>query len=284
MSTSKREPKAPDLEKAKESFGEFLSTIASLRHPETGCPWDNEQSHESLTKYMIEEAYEASEAMSSGDPKEISDELGDVLLQVVLNSQVALDEGNFSIVDVIDLINSKMRRRHPHVFGSASRDKNEIKKTWQKIKAEERGSSEEDAKKGIFESAKVHKVRPANLQAHKIGEIARRIDFDWKNLGDILSTFNSEVSELNEALSNGTDSKENLENIYDELGDVYFSLSQLSRHLGVNGEMIAQRGNQKFLRRFASLEKLAASKGVDVEDTDLSTLERLWAEAKSLER
>lgn len=281
MKKNRRVPKQPDLDLAKKKFCDFLETVAALRHPETGCPWDNEQNHKTLTKYMIEEAYEAAEAMSGDEPDAIADELGDVLLQVVLNSQVALDEGTFSITDVINLIDSKMRRRHPHVFAKASRDKEDIKKSWQKIKSEEAAlkSKKEDFVEGIFRAAKVHKVRPANLQAHKIGELAKTIDFDWKNLTDVLSAFESEVQELKEAIENKNDPN----HIHDELGDVYFTLSQLSRHLGINGEMVAQRGNQKFLDRFAKLEELAVQKSINVREAKSEILENLWIEAKSTE-
>lgn len=273
---NKREAKKPDLEQAAKKFVEFLETIAALRHPETGCPWDNEQSHESLTKYMLEEAYEASEAMTSGISNNIKEELGDVLLQVVLNSQIGLDEGNFSILEVIDSINSKMRRRHPHVFADASRDKSDIKETWQRIKAEEAGDKDFESK-GVFEKAKVHKVRPSNLQALKIGEIAKRIDFDWKKPDEVLSQFNSEVKELNDELQKGA---YNSDELLDELGDVYFTLSQLTRHLGHNPEMISQRGNEKFLKRFKDLEKIAKEEGLDVERSSSEQLERLWKKAK----
>ena len=140
----------------------------------------------------------------------------------------------------------------------------------------ERGE-EEDKEKGVFEKAKVFKVRPANLQAHKIGEIARTIDFDWESPKEVLEQFNSEVKELNEAFNIEGDASEEL---LDELGDVYFSLSQFIRHLGYNGEMIAQRGNEKFLKRFIQLEKIARSEVVDVANAGAEKLEKLWARAK----
>ena len=273
----KRSPKTPDIELAKKKFADFLETVAQLRHPETGCPWDNEQTHETLTKYMIEEAYEASEAMLNGT--NIAEELGDVLLQVVLNSQLAVDEGSFSIVDVIELVDSKMRRRHPHVFGTASREKDDIKKTWQSIKAAENKNAGIKKSEGIFGRAKVQKVRPSNLQAHKIGEIARTIDFDWKNIKDVLAQFNDEVRELNEELLKSTELRDDL---IDEIGDVYFSLSQLTRHLGLNGEAAAQRGNEKFLKRFEMLESLAKKENINVETAGSDILEDLWRQAKKL--
>lgn len=298
-----RKPAAPDYEKAKQAFEEFLKTVAALRHPETGCPWDNEQTHQSLVKYMLEEAYEASEVMDSISEDEggleLCGELGDVLLQVVLNSQLAVDEGRFSIVDVVESINSKMRRRHPHVFGSEEekkdRDKGAIKRNWQKIKAKERGDTSFDAK-GYFEKAKVAKVRPALLQSFKIGEVASRIEFDWNDAGEVFAQFKSEFLELERAfeayekepkksVSNNTSvdgsSHDTLKtNLKNEIGDVFFSLSQFCRHLGLNPEMMAERGNSKFLARFESVEKLAGEKGIGVEKATRDQLESLWQQAK----
>lgn len=281
-----RAPKKPDVDKAAQLFSEFLETVAALRHPETGCPWDNEQTHQSLTKYMLEEAYEAAEVMEEEklDGDELAGELGDVLLQVVLNSQLGVDHGTFSIVDVISSIDSKMKRRHPHVFGDgkSSRDKKDIKTTWVKIKEQEEieksGVAYVQKKKGIFESAKAHKVRPSTLQALKIGEIAKRIDFDWTTPGEVLAQFNSEVDELNQEYNK---SPAVTDDLLDEIGDVYFTLSQYCRKLGVNPEMVSQRGNRKFLNRFKKLESIAETKGVDPNSCGLELLEKLWKEAKS---
>lgn len=281
-----RTPKKPDIDKAAQLFSEFLDTVAALRHPETGCPWDNEQTHQSLTKYMLEEAYEAAEVMEQEklDCDDLAGELGDVLLQVVLNSQLGVDHGTFSIVDVISSINSKMRRRHPHVFGdgNSSRDKKDIKTNWAKIKEQEEieksGGTHVPKNKGIFESAKAHKVRPSTLQAHKIGEIARRIDFDWATPAEVLAQFNSEVDELNQEYNKSLAVTDHL---LDEIGDVYFTLSQYCRKLGVNPEMASQRGNEKFLNRFKKLESIAQTKGIDPNSCGLEKLEKLWKEAKS---
>lgn len=315
-----RSAKKPDLEKAKQVFGVFLETVASLRHPDTGCPWDNEQTHASLTKYMIEEAYEASDAMqrlsSYGEAdikdeqksetlqyeiKNLAEELGDVLLQVVLNAQLGLDGGAFSVVDVIENIDAKMKRRHPHVFGTdeekSQRDKNDIKKKWQDIKALEKGGSNPSSL-GVFERGKVAKVRPASLQANKIGEIARTIDFDWETLSEVFDQLDAELAELKEAVKraslNELSSKElsfkessrlseNPE-VQDELGDVFFTLAQLSRHIGLNPEMAAQRGNDKFLKRFRELENIAENKNQDVSTLGAKGLGELWLEAKNVSK
>jgi len=333
---------APDLVNAPEVFSEFLKTVAALRHPETGCPWDLEQNHRTLARFMIEEAYEASEQMTSGDGRsELCAELGDVLLQVVLNAQLASDDGRFSIVDVIKSIDSKMKRRHPHVFGNEEerrqRDLHSIKLNWIAIKEKEKEKEKDNDKcndeefekeehpqkareakasdhqldgfdqnfleksavpspftssaashslpeqqVGIFQISKVDKVFPAAIKAHKIGEIARRIRFDWKDPWEVLDKLESEISELRQAMHESRDDFAS-KCILDELGDVYFSINQLARHLGTNGEIASELGNQKFLARFKAVESLAVMKGISIEKCSQSVLEALWSEAKKNE-
>lgn len=282
----------PDLEDSKTAFSDFLKTVAALRHPETGCPWDLEQTHQSLARFMIEEAYEASEQMINPENlKKLCEELGDVLLQVVLNAQLALDQGQFSIGDVIRSINEKMMRRHPHVFGSeedkALKDIKKIKEKWNNIKASEQNNTNFATNQttspeliGIFSQAKIDKVHPAAIKAHKIGEIARRINFDWGNSFEVLEKLESEVAELREAMEINRKA-DNSKNIEEELGDVFFSANQLARHLGLNGESIAERGNLKFLKRFSHMEKIAFQRGIDLNKSSNQLLEVLWLEAKA---
>jgi MazG family protein len=282
----------PNLEDSKIAFSNFLETVAALRHPETGCPWDLEQTHQSLARFMIEEAYEASEQMiNPKNPKKLCEELGDVLLQVVLNAQLALDQEQFSIGDVIRSINEKMKRRHPHVFGSeedkTQKDLKTIKEKWVNIKAAEQRDGNLAANKttppeqtGIFSQAKIDKVHPAAIKAHKIGEIARRINFDWGNSFEVLEKLESEIAELREAMESNLKS-DNSKNVEEELGDVFFSANQLARHLGLNGESIAERGNLKFLNRFSLMEKLAFQRGIDLNRSSNQALENLWLEAKA---
>ena len=285
----------PNLEESKEAFAEFLKTVAALRHPETGCPWDLEQTHRSLARFMIEEAYEASEQLINGnETSKLCDELGDVLLQVVLNSQLALDQGHFSIGDVLRSINEKMKRRHPHVFGSeqdkTKRDLKTIKENWGIIKASE-GKKRDNASDqstaatpiGIFAQAKVDKVYPAAIKAHKIGEVARRINFDWTHSFEVLEKLESEVAELREAMENDRLEKDS-KNIEQELGDVFFSANQLARHLGLNGESAAEQGNLKFLKRFAQMEEIASLRGIDISESSNQILEALWKDAKNAQK
>ncbi len=252
---------------AHQAFADFMRTIAALRHPTTGCPWDREQNHRTLRRYMLEEAYEAADAMSAGDPRAICDELGDVLLQVVLNAQIASDEETFTLEDVIRGIDEKMVRRHPHVFGGAAGK-------WEEIKAAEKKALPPKAA-GTF--AEAEKKSPASAQAVKIGKIAKTIKFDWDHPTEVLAQLKSELVELEAEFAR----KEfDAAKTAAELGDVYFSLAQLCRHLDLDPETVAMDGNKKFLRRFEKLEGIAGAKGKVVAAMARDELEALWAEAK----
>jgi ATP diphosphatase len=253
----------------------LVRTIAALRHPETGCPWDLKQDHRTLRKYMIEEAYEASEAMALGDSKEICSELGDVLLQVVLNAQIAQDETTFDLVDVIKGIDEKMKRRHPHVFGSKEdrlESSEQVSEQWQEIKNKEKGSK----KVGLFKECESGHY-PASIQAAKIGKVANKVGFDWENPLQVFSKLKEEVGELEAEITTANPDPKKIE---DELGDVFFSLAQVSRHLGIDPEVAAHGGNIKFLNRFKKLEAIADEKGVDLKTAELDQLESLWQLAK----
>lgn len=270
----------------KKAFGELCQTIAALRHPTTGCPWDLEQTHATLRRYMLEEAYEAAEVMDPADPAKLKDELGDVLLQVVLNSQLATDASTFNIQDVIEGLDAKMRRRHPHVFGIDgnpndlhSRDRSKIKDMWQAVKAKE-NPAKNRAAAGVFSHLKAGTITPALHLTVSIGKVAQKIAFDWNTPTEVFDQLQSEVKELqHELVTNKSKAK-----IYEELSDVFFSLGQLCRHLDIDPEVCAMDGNKKFLTRFQSLESLAQSEGVDVPTAGTAILETLWKKAKALEK
>lgn len=270
----------PDLREAEKVFSDFVTTIAWLRDRERGCPWDLEQDHKTLRRYMVEEAYEAAEAMSGADTDEIRDELGDVLLQVVLNAQVAADAGTFSLADVIRSIDSKMRRRHPHVFDreGESLTSKQVRGNWDKIKATEK-QGKKTAPAGVFAGAE--KKHPATLQAFDIGKTASKIRFDWDSPVEVLQQLRSEMTELEAEFMGGTTDKAR---IASEIGDVFFSLAQLCRHLELDPETVAMDGNRKFLRRFARLEAIAAKEGIDVRAASRARLEELWVKAKKSEQ
>lgn len=272
-----------DFKPAAEAFQKFCETIARLRHPVDGCPWDLQQNHESLRRYMIEEAYEAARVMAGADKndhesRELCEELGDVLLQVVLNAQVAADRKSFKVEDVIRSIDEKMRRRHPHVFGSEAqrqeRQMDSIKSNWEVIKADEKKSKSgvSDSGEGFFSGIKGY---PSTIEAYEIGKRAAKIKFDWNSPAEVLAKLLSEVEELKEEWEKGDRSA-----LLAELGDIYFSLAQFSRHIGVDPEVIALDGNRKFLDRFSKVEALAKKRGIKIPDADQSTLEALWDEAK----
>ncbi|RZA26822.1 MAG: nucleoside triphosphate pyrophosphohydrolase [Proteobacteria bacterium] len=264
-------------EAAAKEFKNFVKTIAQLRHPTKGCPWDLEQTHESLRRYMIEEAYEAAETMlPSASAHDRTDELGDVLLQVVLNAQLQSDNKEGQITDVIRAINEKMIRRHPHVFapGDKSVSSDQVIEQWAIIKQKEKSK---DHKDGFFHKAK--KVHPALTQAFQIGKTAQKIDFDWHTTEEVAQQFESEWKELAHEMHTGDRSK-----IADELSDCFFSLAQLSRHLGFEPEDIAQRGNTKFIQRFELMEKIAKEQNHNIESLGQAGLELLWKEAKKRQK
>lgn len=276
-----------NLEDVKQAFGELCETIAALRDPQTGCPWDLEQTHASLRKYMIEEAYEATDVMDPVDYKKLKEELGDVLLQVVLNAQLATDAAQFSILEVTTGLDSKMRRRHPHVFGQTdnpesktSREKSDIKAKWDEVKALEKSQTPQDHSAGVFDQLKSGKLNPASRLAVEIGKLAKKISFDWSDPLEVFSQLESEVQELKEELRKTA----NKEKIAAEMGDLIFCVSQLCRHLDLDPEVCAVDGNKKFLRRFESLEQLAKQRKIDVQTAGTGLLESLWKEAKALEK
>lgn len=259
-------------------FAAFVETIAHLRHPTAGCPWDLKQTHESLRRYMLEEAYEASEAMGSGDDRHMAEELGDVLLQVVLNAQLGDDASRWSIEDVIDGIDTKMKRRHPHVFDAANAKADsaeEVLQQWSVIKEKEKGAKPKrifDDEKGVF---------PSLTQAYRIGKKAEKIAFDWDTPAQVFAQLESEVAELKIEMERKSQDAEALRA---ELGDVFFTLAQVCRHLGLDPETVAQDGNRKFLKRFAQVEDLAKERGVDLVAAPTAEKERLWQEAKRLKK
>lgn len=262
------------------AFSELVKTIARLRHPTKGCPWDLKQTHESLRHYMLEEAYEASAALAGSSAAHMLEELGDVLLQVVLNAQLAADNKTFTIVDVAKCINDKMLRRHPHVFNSdATENPNmiELHTQWERIKKEEKKSSSSDP--SLFKDES--KIFPSLLQAYKIGKRAKSIAFDWSQPDEVFAQFLSEVNELQEEWCK---SQKDPKAIREELGDVYFTLTQFARHMGWDAESVAQDGNSKFLKRFRVMETLAKEKNIFWDEASSETKEQLWREAKKKEK
>lgn len=261
---------------SQELFDHLCETVKALRDPETGCPWDLKQTHSSLCKYMLEESYEAVEAILSGDKASIIDELGDVLLQVVLHSQLAIDAGEFSIDEVVGGLTRKLVRRHPHVFDTKQNLSTEqVEANWESIKKSEKKELEPKNKSLLGDAKKISKVYPASKQAVAIGKKTSKVDFDWENVTDVIKKLESELEELKEAIN-----ETNQDKISDELGDVYFTLNQIARHLKVDPEVASYSGNLKFIGRFEKMEKILESKNMNLEQLSIEEKQSLWEEAK----
>lgn len=264
-------PKAP---KNLREFEGLLKVVEFLRGPD-GCPWDKEQTHQSLTRYAIEEAHELAEALDSGNQAEMREELGDVLLQVVLHSEIARQEGRFNIYDVIETISEKMVRRHPHVFGDVKAETSEeVLKNWSEIKAAEKGKDQ--AKPFTFD---MPAGIPALLRSQKIGEKTKKVAFDWENADQCWLKVKEELGELEEVLS---EKQRNVTRLEEELGDVLFSLAQLARHLNLDSEQCLRRTNTRFEKRFQRMQELVKEAGKSWDQISPTEKETYWKQAKKL--
>lgn len=260
---------------AHQDFDDFVATIAALRAPD-GCPWDREQTHESIAHNMIEEAYEAVDAIEAGDVSHLREELGDVLLQVVLQSQIAADAGEFTIDDVCRDVNAKMIRRHPHVFGeAAARSSAEVLDIWDAVKMAEKGAEDAEAAqpKGLLDG--VPTSFPALMQAQKISRKAVAAGFDWEDEDGVWEKVREEIEEFRAA------SPEDAEL---EFGDVLFSLVNVARWRHVDAENALRATCAKFRRRWGFMEGAAWAQGKSVADLSTDELEGLWQQAKLHER
>jgi MazG family protein len=246
--------------------------MARLRGPE-GCPWDREQTRESLKKYIIEEAYEVLEAIDRDDPEELAEELGDLLFQVVFQVRLADEMGLFSMDDVLEKIISKMKRRHPHVFGEAKvRDSREVLHNWELIKKDEKKD-----RRTIFDGIPV--TQPSLRRASRIQQRAATVGFDWPKLGPVMEKFREEVLELEAAVSSG-----DMADISRELGDVLFSAVNVARHTGVEAEDSLKEAIGRFLGRFEKVEEALARDGRSLKESSLEEMDALWDAAKGEEK
>src|SRR6266478_9999815 len=267
-------------------FEKLVAVQARLRAP-NGCPWDREQTHQSLRTYLIEEAYEVVEALESGNDAKFAEEMGDLLLQIVFHSQIASEEGRFTVAEVIREIHDKMIRRHPHVFGKThAKDSAEVLRNWEQIKAEERRSSnqgESVAGEGVPKKGSlldgVSRGLPATLEGFQLTRKASRIGFDWENAGGIFEKMGEETRELRNALNSGEPRK-----VEEELGDLLFAAVNLARFLKVDPEIALKKANAKFSRRFRSMEKLAREGGREFKNLPRGEMEELWDLAKRTEQ
>lgn len=247
-------------------FQRLLDVIARLRGP-GGCPWDRKQTHESLARHMVEEAHEAVDAIHQADWDHLSEELGDLLLQVVLHAQLGAEEGSFDIHDTLRIIIEKLLRRHPHVFGGAElKTPEEVIARWEHIKAEERGDS------SVLEG--VTQGLPALVYAFKLQSRAARIGFDWGHGEEVLPKLTEELDEIREVLRCGEGDLE------DELGDMLFTLVNVCRHYRVDPEVALRRASRKFAERFRKVEEMSRERGLHLEDMSLEELDSLWETSK----
>jgi nucleoside triphosphate diphosphatase len=266
-----------------ERFNELVSIMAQLRSPE-GCPWDREQTLSSLRPYLLEETYEALEALDNGDTAALCEELGDLLLEVVFLSRIAEESGSFSVADAIDAIVRKLIRRHPHVFGLDAKlsTPHEVRGKWEEMKASER--SHASTPTTILSG--VPKTLPSLLRAYEYGARAAAVGFDWVRPGDVVDKIEEEVRELREAVNLtdpgnlGNPGNQGNESIEEELGDLLFAVANLSRKLGVEPEAALRRANDKFLARFSEVERRITASGQRMQEKTLDELEATWQDVK----
>lgn len=247
-----------------------------LRDPQTGCPWDIEQSFKTIAPYTIEEAYEVSDAIEREAWDELKSELGDLLFQSYFHAQMAEDAGLFTHEDVVNAISEKMISRHPHVFGDENRDKSAEQQTvdWEVVKAAERAAKKQD---GVLDDVAL--ALPALLRAVKLQKRAARVGFDWPETTMVLDKIQEECRELVEAKDTLTQAE-----VKEEMGDLLFVMANLARHLGVEPEEALRDTNAKFTRRFRSIEAALAEMGKRPEDSTLEEMDQLWDASKAAEK
>lgn len=252
------------------SFESFAEIVAHLRAPD-GCPWDKEQTHETLRKHLLEESYEAITAIDSGDFADMREEFGDLLLQIYLQSQIANEEGQFNVNQVVHGIHSKIVRRHPHVFGDVKLDGVDgVLANWERLKEKERGKKKDG--KGLLDGVPV--ALPALEQAQEYQDRAARVGFDWPEIEGVLDKITEEIAEVR----NATNERE----LTAELGDLLFALVNLARWKKVDSESALRGTNAKFKKRFAYVELGAQKQGRNLSDLSLEQMDGLWNEAKKL--
>jgi ATP diphosphatase len=244
--------------------------MKALRTPVTGCPWDLEQNFETIAPYTIEEAYEVADAISRGSRADLCEELGDLLLQSVYHSQMAEEEGSFTFDDVVEAVNAKMIRRHPHVFGDEQARSAELAKTfWEDNKAQERKGK---PRQGTLDSVPL--ALPGLTRALKLQAKAAKVGFDWPSVDNVYDKIAEEIEEFRTAPEDKR---------AEEFGDILFAFANVARHLGIDPEAALRKTNDKFTRRFAYIERQLAERGRTPSDSDLEEMDSLWNDAKTLE-
>ena len=256
--------------KEKYDINDLLEIMVHLRSP-GGCPWDAEQTHESIRNSLIEETYEVIEAINKKDRELLLEELGDVLLQVVFHTRMEEEKGSFGFSDVCDGICKKLIERHPHVFGDVSVEStDDVLRNWDTIKRKSKGQKTQGSA-----MEKIPKEMPALMRAEKIQSKAKKAGFDWDEIDGALEALESEIRELREAMQSGEKSE-----VENEMGDVLFSCVNVSRFLDVDPELALTASNEKFIARFLEVERLAKEQGIDMKEKSIEELDELWRQAK----
>ncbi len=258
----------------KDLFESLVEVIATLRG-ENGCPWDREQTHTSLKSTLIEETYETVEAIDSGNPDKLKEELGDLLLNIMLQAQIAAENNNFDIYDVIDTLTEKLIRRHPHVFGDVNVENAEdVVKNWEAIKSQESGYED---RKSVLDG--IPNALPALLRGQKIQKRVARVGFDWDNISDVVAKVDEELTEVKESLpTNDTEAIEM------EIGDLLFAVVNLCRFIDLQAEETLRKSNWKFITRFKRMETELEKQGKTLTDQTLTELDEIWEKVKKDEK
>lgn len=269
------------MQDSKNVFEKLINTMAQLRGPK-GCPWDKKQTHESLKACLLEETYEVLEAIDAQDPSSLREELGDLLLQVIFHAQIANEMRNFDITEIVEGLNDKLIRRHPHVFAegetkakalTSTKDPEAAIRHWEKVKSQEKRGG-----RGLF--AGIPKELPALLRAYRMGSKAARVGFDWTQLKEVWKKVEEELEELHQATVQEGSLSDSQEAIEEELGDLLFSLAQVGRFLKVNPEEALRKATLKFQKRFEWMEAKLKVEKQDLHQLDAEMWEQLWQEAK----
>ncbi len=262
------------------SLDDLIALMARLRNPEYGCPWDLDQDYKSIAPSTLEEAYEVVDAIENGDRDQLKDELGDLLFQVVFYGQLAKEEQEFDFQDIVDAITSKLLRRHPHVFPDGSmvsksaiveRDQTDIKAKWEAIKKEERMQK---GQPGILDDVPV--ALPAVSRAEKLQKRAASVGFDWRDVKGAFAKFKEEISEFEQAFERNSERQ-----MREEMGDLFFSLINVARHLSLDAERCLRESNNKFVQRIRAVEKLLAQDDIEISSATCELLEEKWNTVKS---
>jgi MazG family protein len=267
-------PEAPD--KSIEPIERLRSIVRILRGP-GGCPWDIEQTQKSLIPNILEEAYEAADAIRTENREHIIEELGDLLLQVVMQCEIASESNDFILEDAANEISEKLIRRHPHVFGDEEiNDSESVLNKWEEIKREEKGAK----KQNILQS--VTNGLPSLIKAHEIQKKVEKVGFDWPEAKSVIAKIREEIDEVESAINEGGAIQSN-EHLAEEIGDLLFAVTNLTRKVGMDSESLLAAANEKFTRRFNELERILEENGSNVVDSNLESMEKAWAKVKNKE-